>query len=230
MQVPLLRTTAVRVPYLSSDQTPGLTKAINTIVRQMRITTTQRTVPLNVRRAFESTANKQALQTGKPPCTCTPDVLPIWEAAGTVGRIRGHFFLLPVALLHNGVTLCSTDPLPLPSNKCHQAALSSLRKLAKTLDVPPLSHAYLQKHLPATWFTESGELRQRVRQVTAALAPHAVTRVVDKGPGTLWGFCRAWAWDELQHFMNQQGYTQESQTAESIFRDIQDLANGRGGL
>ena len=59
MQVPVLRTTAMQVPYLSPDQTPGLTKAINTIVRQMRVTTAQcqavraqivtlRTVPLNV--------------------------------------------------------------------------------------------------------------------------------------------------------------------------------------
>ena len=41
MQVPLMCTTAARVPYLSPDQTPGLTKAMNSIVRQTRITTAQ---------------------------------------------------------------------------------------------------------------------------------------------------------------------------------------------
>ena len=201
MQVPLLCTTAVQAPYLSPDQTPGVTKAINALVRQMPVTTAQRqsvrarivivrTVPLNVRCTFESAANKQALQSGKPPCTCSPDTLRVWAAAGTVGHIRGHFCLLPIAIRHNGTTLRITDPLPLPGNKSYRAAVSSLQQLAKTsnLYVSPVSNTYPQTHLPATLFPETGALRQHVRQITTALAPHAVIRVVDKGPlGVLQG-------------------------------------------
>ena len=48
--------------------------------------------------------------------------------------------------------------------------------------------------------------------------------VVDKGPGVVWGFCRAWAWDELQSFMGQQGYQKETTSPDSIFQAIENSA------
>ena len=42
-----------------------------------------RTVPLDVGRAFESVASMSAVQSGRPRCTCTPTVLPVWQSAGT---------------------------------------------------------------------------------------------------------------------------------------------------
>ena len=52
--------------------------------------------------------------------------------------------------------------------------------------------------LPVAEFLASGGLRQTVQTNTINLAPMAVVRVVDKGPGQLWRFCRAWAWSQLQ--------------------------------
>ena len=72
MQIPLVKTTVVRVPYLSPLQTPAITRAINRLVHEMMVSTAQgqavcarivivRTVPLNVLGAFASTANTSAL-------------------------------------------------------------------------------------------------------------------------------------------------------------------------
>ena len=235
MQIPLIRTAAVRAPYLTPPQTPAITRAINKLVHSMPINQAQRqavrarivivrTVPLNVRRTFESAANRHAREPGRPPCRCTPDNFSTWQAAGNVQSIRGHFCLLPIAVPHDNGTLRSTDPLPLPGCKSHQAAISSLNQLARALNVTPLSPAYLSKHLPPTLFPEPGTLRQRVRKIASALAPHAVVRVVDKGPGVMWGLCRAWAWDELQSFMRQQGYHKETASPDSIFQAIQSSA------
>ena len=235
MQIPLVRTAAVRVPYLTPPQTLAITTTINKLLHSMPISQAQRhavrarivivrTVPLNVRRTFESAAIRHARAPGRPPCCCTPDNFSTSRAASNVQSIRGHFCLLPIAVPHENSTLRSTDPLPLPGCKSHQAAISILNQLARALNVTCLSPAYLSKHLSPTLFADPGALRQRVRQIASALAPHAVIRVVDKGPGIMWGFCRVWAWDELQSFMHQQGYHKETASPDSIFQAIQSLA------
>ena len=132
--------------------------------------------------------------------------------------------MLPIAVPHENGTLRSTDPLPLPGCKLHPVAISSLNPLARALNVTPLSAAYLSKHLPPTLFPEQGALRQRVRQIASALAPHAVVRLVDKGLGVMWGFCPAWALQELQSFMRQQGCHKEITSPDSIFQAIQSSA------
>ena len=94
-QMPLIHTTAVRVPYLTGMQTPAITRAITRLVQSMPATRAQRqavrarivivrTVPLNVRCAFETHSNKSFGLLGCPPCTYNELTYPIWAQAGPV--------------------------------------------------------------------------------------------------------------------------------------------------
>ena len=52
--------------------------------------------------------------------------------------------------------------------------------------------------------------------MASTLESAAVIRVVDKGPGQLWGFYPAWVWYQLQAFLVSQGYNRSS----SAFSDV----------
>ena len=89
------------------------------------------------------------------------------------------------------------------------------------MNVCPLRDSFLQTTLPPSLFTEDGSLRGRVQAIARDTSALAVIWVVDKGPGQLWGFCRAWAWDALHAFMREQGYTRATMDAVTIFRELQ---------
>ena len=201
-QIPLVHNVAVRVPYLTGTQTLAITRAVNKLVHAMTVTRAQRqatrarivlvrTVPLNVRRAFESYSNQTATLLGRPPCTCSASTLPIWGQAGDVQHLEGHFCLIPVSIPHAAGTLRSTDPLPCTGSR--QATLLSLSSLATALHVRPLQDSVLSALLPPSLFPGNGSPRRRVQLIARNLSQHAVVRVVDKGPGLLWGFCHSWA-------------------------------------
>ena len=106
-----------------------------------------------------------------------------------------------------------------------RATIRSLSALASALNVPPLQDSFLSSLLPPSIFPNDGSLRCRVQQLAKQVSQHAVVRIVDKGPGLLWGFCRAWAWDALQEFMVKQGYTRESDAHLDILKCFQSQAS-----
>ena len=198
LDIPLARTTPVIVPYLKPS-TPYITRAINQLVRSKGLSLAQRqavlshivavrSVPLTVRRAFESAANKQGVQTGRPSCYCSDTHMSIWSAAGDVTRVQGHFCLLPVRINHLDTTLRANDPLPCNGDLSRKGAIKSLHQLAAVLGVPPLSDDHVSLLLPRSEFSEGGELRRRVRAIASDSSRVAVVCIVDKGPAQLWGF------------------------------------------
>ena len=88
------------------------------------------TVPLNVRRVFETHNNKSSVLLGRPPCTCTDATYRFWAQAGLVHLFDGHFCLRPVSIDHQGSALRGTDPLPYTRQKSRRAAIASLSTLA----------------------------------------------------------------------------------------------------
>ena len=58
----------------------------------------------------------------------------------------------------------------------------------------------------ADMWTESGSQLQVVRQQAKLLCYALYIRIVDKGVGLMWGFCKQWAWDQLQGFLKGEGY------------------------
>ena len=149
-----------------------------------------RTIPLNVRCAFETHSDKSSGLLGRPPCTCNGLTYPMWAHAGPVQTVDGHFCLLPVTIDYQG-SLCSTDPLPCRGHKSRQATLKSLTNLAQALHVPPLPDDFLASLLPPSLFSDDSCLRRRVQDIARTISEHAILRVVDKGLGLLSGFC--WA-------------------------------------
>ena len=116
----------------------------------------------------------------------------VWSAAGDVTRVQGHFCLLPLRINHLDTTLRANGPLPCNGDLSRKGAIKSLHQLAAVLGVPPLSDDHVSLLLPRSEFGEGGELRRRVQMLARDLSEVAVVRIVDKGPGQMWGFCRQW--------------------------------------
>ena len=55
--------------------------------------------------------------------------------------------------------------------------------------------------------------------IAADLSEVAVVRVVDKGPGQLWGFCKYWAWQRLKSFLQAQGYSRQTRDMLEVVQD-----------
>ena len=136
------------------------------------------------------------MSSGRPPCACNDTTYPVRAQAGPVSCVDGHFCLLPVSVDVQGSPLRSTDPPP-PCNgrRSRKAAVSSLASLAQALNVSPLQDSFL-----SSLFPDDGSLRQCVMKIARDLSAFVIVRLVDKGPGMMWGFCRAWAWDAMQAF------------------------------
>ena len=135
--------------------------------------------------------------------------------------LDGHFSLLPVTIAQQVSTLRNTNTLPFTGKKSHSSAIASLASLAIALNVPPLTESFLSIALPPSLFHEDGSLRRHVQSVARTVTAHAVVCVVDKGPGQLWGFYEAWAWDALQTFLTVQGYSREAADPSFVFQDLQ---------
>ena len=126
-------------------------------------------------------------------CFCNSAHLHIWEQGGTVTVRGGHFCLLPVAVEFDGKRLGSKDPLPLAGHACRDAAVDDLTELARLLNVPMPN---LTCMLPRDIFDGSGDMLSYVQRIATQLSEVAVVRLVNKSPGTMWGFCRKLIWDQ----------------------------------
>ena len=62
----------------------------------------------------------------------------IWQQAGTLCVIQGHFAILPVTITHNGSPLRATNPLPCSGEQSRRHAVQSLGQLAHTLHIQHL--------------------------------------------------------------------------------------------
>ena len=66
------------------------------------------------------------------------------------------------------------------------------------------------RHAAIPPFPETGVALRRVQ--AAVISHDFVVRVVDKGAGQLWGFCKRWVWDSAVQFLADEGYTRTYST------------------
>ena len=45
-----------------------------------------------------------------------------------------------------------------------------------------------------------------VQDRASELCEHFYIRIVDKGAGEMWGFCRQWMWDAVEEFLKKEKY------------------------
>ena len=93
-----------------------------------------------------------------------------------------------------GLRLRPNDPLPVTGFRSRDMAVEGLKKLAENLDVQLPD---LDTYLPHRAFQGGGELLRKARNIMSTLTSSAYCRIVDKGPGLIWGFCQCFVWQTL---------------------------------
>ena len=125
-----------------------------------------------------------------------------------------------------GAKLRSKDPPPLPGLSCHDTAIEDLTDLTRVLNVPMPN---TDKLLPKAIFNHSGAMLSHVQAVATRLSEVAIVRIVDKSPGTMWGLCRQWIWDETTQFLRStKRYTDTSRPPAEVLSGLCDLVRGKG--
>ena len=236
LQLPLLISAIIRVPYMTGQYKLAVAPVINALLRRVPCTSWERqamrgriqlvrTVPHTVRRCFESQSNLCETEWERPRCFCTAEFLPSWEQGGTVTIRDGHFCLLPISVNFHGAELRSKDALPLPGLSCRDTAIEDLNDLARLLNVPMPN---TDKLLPKAIFNHSGAMLSYVQAVSTRLSEVAIVRIVDKSLETMWGFCRQWIWDETTQFLRTERYTDTNRPPAEVLSGLCDLVRGKG--
>ena len=144
--------------------------------------------------------------------------------------VDGRFALIPASITHAEIVLHANDPVPCHGTTSYKAAQKSLNKLVAELEVAPLSQAELPQFLPLTQFQVTSILRGKVVGILGGMSEAAVVQVLDKGPNQPWGFCRSWAWSQLQMFVVNQGYTPDSSVRGDVITKLWNQNLNSNGL
>jgi hypothetical protein len=75
---------------------------------------------------------------------------------------------------------------------------------------------------------ESREALASVSKQAETICSSLYARIVDRGVGHMWGFCKSWAWDQLEAFLKDEGYTATPDTPNAISQSLkQRIGNQR---
>ena len=170
-------------------------------------------------------AKKADLSTDRPECCCQQqrDCL---ENIGGVCEAEGHLAVVPVKIMtREGQVLRPRDGLPVNGLKARDVAYKAIQAFAKQVKgtVPDLHTS-----LPASLFPESGADLKYVQTTVTDLSCILYVRIVDRGPGELWGFCRTRAWDVVHNFLTKEGYKPVKETAVECHKLMSSIAENKG--
>ena len=224
LAIPTISPKRIAVPNMTNTQKIRIDSIVRQIVKRTKkpvwerqalthLVTLTRTVPCTLRSVVERLTHSSALDTHAPVCHCSSQNLPIWQAAGRVSSVGIHHALIPVQLSFNGQFLRPKDPLPITGEKARGKVRHGLRQLARTFSVacPNLTRA-----LPIKYFPQKGEALDHVLSIFTPLTDLAYTRIVDKGAGIMWIFCRHWVWDIAVEFLLTHGYIPTTLTSFTV--------------
>ena len=146
-----------------------------------------RKVPYTAVKIFQKHPRAFGELTHPPDCRYGKDYDHIWGEAGVHITSGGHRILIPVSLSKVCTTLRPKDPIPVPGSTSRKEAIDQLGRVAQALGVKaPDPDVYL----PSRVFQCNGEELRATRKFAEELSSVAYVRIVDKGPGLLWGFCK----------------------------------------
>ena len=233
LSIPLYVLGHVTVPNLTPIQNSAIHGVIRAMVTSCNIAAWEkqalhkavrvvRSNPVTMRSLFEKQSRKGDREAQKPQCTCAS----ITSDHGHVTEIEGHKALIPVHVQSlDATTLRPNDSLPLKGTKVRARLFKDITKIAGQIgaEVPNLQHM-----LPSTLWCESRSTVRHVEQQATAICASHYVRIVDKGVGVMWGFCRQWMWDILEEFLIQEGYTKCNQSQQDITAQIQKIIQSNG--
>ena len=128
----------------------------------------------------------------------------------------------------NGKILRPRDRVPVNGLKAHDLAVKAIRSFAQQVKghVPDLTSC-----LPTSLFPETGGDVKFVQTLVKRVSHMIYVRIVDKGPGEIWGFCRAWVWESVIEFLKAEGYRETKDTKKGSQRSrSHGSAHGRKGV
>ena len=67
-----------------------------------------------------------------------------------------------------------------------------------------------------------------VQTIATRLSEVAIVRIVDKSPGTVWGFCRQWIWDETTQTLRTERYADTNRPPAEVLSSVCALVRGKG--
>ena len=164
------------------------------------------------------------MRTEQGPCTCHQLQDP--GRFGTVMYTEGCPALIPVQLADGaGCVLRPKDPLPVTGRQARKAAVSALNRFASQVGgkLPNLDTM-----LPRELFGERSALLHSVRGKVEELSEHMYVRIVDKGAGVLWAFCKHWLWKQTEQFLVKEHYSSCAETPDRVREATAALIFERG--
>ena len=114
--------------------------------------------------------------------------------------------------------------LPIPGDQARSKEMHSLLALGKQLPTPA-SHL---PSVPLSVFPETGSELQYVCAQVKQLTSYLYIRIVDKGAGQIWGFCKWWVWRVLESFVRSEGYVPSSASTADTKAKILALVESHG--
>ena len=138
----------------------------------------------------------------------------------------GHLAEVPLIVKgQDGTVLRHRDALPINGLKAREVTCKAIQAFATQVNgaVPDLDTS-----LPVSLFPESGNGLKYVQSVVADVSCMLYVRIVDKGPGVLWGFCKAWTLDVVHEFLHKEGYKPVQDTTAECHRLMSSIAVHQG--
>ena len=215
---PTQKTTILRVMRYTVCSTKHRAWEKQAIKKVMRVV---RTSPHTVQSIFSKQATKMDWASQPPPCTCSRDIA-IAQQYGTVTDTEGHIALVRVSVYDvQGRTLRPKDSLPMRGTYMPKEAVKAIEAFATEVGG---KYPYLDTELPPSLFPCTGDTLKRVQQASKKLSVDFYVRIVDKGAGVLWGFCKHGVWLQVAEFLTKGGYQRVPRTASDFVMQVGKLA------
>jgi hypothetical protein len=231
LSIPLHTLGQIVVPNCTDDQKTLLHSVIRRMISSSPLTAWEkqalhksvrvvRSTPYTVQRLIQKPAKQFDASPSRPKCACHR------IAHLATHMPDGHCAVIPVQFsLPSGTRVRPKDPLPIPGHEARAAAIKCLQAFGKQVhstvaDVPQL--------IPAHHFAEPGRDLQFVREQVLTLSQSLYIRIVDKGVGQVWGFCKWWVWGVLESFVRAEGYVTSSASPSDVKSKILKLVEQNG--
>ena len=194
LSIPLHLLGHITVPTLSSLQSVAIHRVMRRMVQSCPVPAWEkqalhkairvvRSSPITVKCLFDKANREFDKCPCRPPCLCHKADL----SQGTVVHLEGHVAFIPFHATFNKKIVRPNDCIPMSGSRVRSRLLKDLQQIAQQIGAswPNLAHM-----LPPSLWPEIGSAVRKIEaQVTAISCSHYV-RIVDKGVGVLWGFCK----------------------------------------
>ena len=145
---------------------------------------------------------------------------------GTIMEIEGHKALIPISVTDTtGNPLRPNDSLPLAGPKVRAQLFKDITKIADQIGA---TLPNLHRLLPPSLWVESGTNSRHVDAKAQRISDSHYVRIVVKGVGVMWGFCKHWMWGVVESFLASEGYVSTPEGQHDVLKRIHNIIDKNG--